>query len=93
MSLKLIELQVALPRTYDAGKIQEQMQQRGAINQNQIAQAGQKEDIKKRKQVLESNKSNKSDLQKEDNEQKNHETKHTKQEKHPFIGTYLDIEG
>ena len=29
MSLKAIEMQVALPRTLDAGKIQEQMQQRG----------------------------------------------------------------
>ena len=29
MSLKAIEMQVTLPRTLDAGKIQEQMQQRG----------------------------------------------------------------
>ena len=28
MSLKAIELQVALPRTHDAGKMQEQIQQR-----------------------------------------------------------------
>ena len=29
MSLKTIELQVALPRTFEAGKLSEQIQQRG----------------------------------------------------------------
>ena len=43
MSLKAIELQVALPRTYDAGKIQEQLQQRSQIMHDLAAREMQKE--------------------------------------------------
>ncbi|MCF6410594.1 hypothetical protein [Pseudalkalibacillus salsuginis] len=37
MSLKLIELQVAIPRTLDTGKMQEKFQQQSQINQSQAA--------------------------------------------------------
>lgn len=37
MSLKPVELQIALPRTTEAGKIQNESQQRPAIDQQQLA--------------------------------------------------------
>lgn len=37
MSLKPVELQIALPRTHEAGKVQNQMQQRPALDQQQLA--------------------------------------------------------
>lgn len=37
MSLKPVELQIALPRTTEAGKIQNESQQRPAIDQHQLA--------------------------------------------------------
>ena len=52
MSLKAIEMQIALPRTHDAGKIQEQLQQRGQHLQEHAAQSVTKEDDLKRKTVV-----------------------------------------
>ncbi len=37
MSLKLVELQVALPKTHELGKWQEHMQQYGQLAQQQLA--------------------------------------------------------
>lgn len=37
MSLKAIELQVALPRTIDAGRVQEQLTQKSNVDQQQLA--------------------------------------------------------
>lgn len=37
MSLKPVELQIALPRTTDAGKVQHGLQQRPALEQQQLA--------------------------------------------------------
>ena len=33
MSLKVVELQIAIPKTFDAGKVAEQLQQQSAVNQ------------------------------------------------------------
>lgn len=51
MSLKAIELQVALPRTHDAGKVQEQLHQRSQITQDLATREMQKE-IKNRKRLF-----------------------------------------
>ena len=49
MSWKAVEMQIALPRTHDAGRVQEQMQQRSQFMQDILAQAHlQSEEIKKR---------------------------------------------
>lgn len=49
MSWKAVEMQVALPRTQDAGRIQEQIQQRGQFMQDVISQAQlQSEETKRR---------------------------------------------
>lgn len=37
MSLKPVELQIALPRTHDAAKVQNSQQQRPALDQQQLA--------------------------------------------------------
>ena len=42
MSLKAIELQVAIPRTQDAGKLQEQLQQKSQIGHDLAAREMQK---------------------------------------------------
>lgn len=43
-------MQIALPRTHDAGKIQEQLNQRNQINHDQLAHSIQKEvDLKDRR--------------------------------------------
>lgn len=52
MSLKVIEMQIALPRTQDAGKIQEQLQQRSQIQLDHAAQEVQKEVLKKEHSVV-----------------------------------------
>lgn len=100
MSLKAIELQVALPRTQDAGKLQEQLQQRGQIMQDQFKEQVHKEQEKKRttvskneskqKAVFLNNKDQKEQQQQKSNKQK----KETIQEiTHPYKGTKIDFSG
>lgn len=43
MSLKLAELQIAIPKTFDAGKIADQIQQQGAISQSNAQAASEKQ--------------------------------------------------
>ncbi|MFJ7747071.1 hypothetical protein [Peribacillus sp. NPDC097295] len=52
MSLKAIEMQMALPRTQDAGKIQEQLLQKNLIQQDHAAHQGRKEDERKQTTVM-----------------------------------------
>lgn len=51
MSWRAVEMQIALPRTQDAGKIQEQIQQRGQFMQDVIANQQLAQDEMKRKTV------------------------------------------
>jgi hypothetical protein len=101
VSLKLIELQVALPRTQDFGKIQEQLQQRGQHMQDQIARGAKVQDERKRKQVGKNNKKDKSALHLDQSTTANALVKSSKQKKasqeekelHPYIGKIIDISG
>lgn len=101
MSLKLIELQVALPRTQDAGKLQEQMQQRGQNMQNHIASSLLKQDEKKRKQVVKNKKKEKSSLELGQRPSSGNSSKAKKKpeqnqevrEVHPYKGNYIDLNG
>ncbi|WP_400247260.1 hypothetical protein AB3U99_10015 [Niallia sp. JL1B1071] len=52
MSLKAIEMQVALPRTYDAGKLQEQQDQKHQQMYSFAAQEAGKEEERKRTMVI-----------------------------------------
>ncbi|WP_442599524.1 hypothetical protein [Neobacillus sp. D3-1R] len=101
MSLKAIELQVALPRTQDAGKLQEQIQQRGQILQDQIAEQSQKEQEKKRSTVIKNETTekailrNKRESNQENQQQKSNQQKRDqiKDSKHPYKGTKIDFSG
>ena len=78
MSLKAIEMQVALPRTLDAGKIQEQMQQRSQNMIHIANDAVQHESEKKRNSVIKNEQSAETKLHKDekkhDQNGQNHET-------------------
>ncbi|MFJ7638567.1 hypothetical protein ACQKL0_04055 [Peribacillus sp. NPDC097264] len=52
MSLKAIEMQIALPRTQDAGKIQEQLLQKNLIQQDHATHQGRKEEERKQTTVM-----------------------------------------
>ncbi len=104
MSLKLIELQVALPRTQDAGKLQEQMQQRGQNMQDHISASLLKQDEKKRKQVVKNEKKEKSSLElnqrssinghgPNSRDKDNSENSKEAQEEHPYKGKFIDFNG
>ncbi|AMM92482.1 hypothetical protein UP17_07915 [Peribacillus simplex] len=56
MSLKAIEMQFAIPRTQDAGKIQEQNQQKNLIQQDHAAHQVQKDSERKQRTVVEERK-------------------------------------
>lgn len=95
MSLKLIELQIALPRTQDFGKIQEQLQQRGQHMQEQIVAGAKKQDERRRKQVNKKDKNDPSSLHlNQSNQQQGKQVKRSDQkEQHPYIGKTIDISG
>lgn len=103
MSLKAIEMQIALPRTHDAGKIQEQLQQRGQHLQDHAAQRVTKEDELKRKTVFKNEQKTKARLNKDDSSasHQEQESKQNKQKKnpkldhhdHPYKGKRIDYSG
>jgi hypothetical protein len=105
MSLKAIEMQVAIPRTQNVGKIQDQLQQRGQVSQDYIASQQSKDDEKKRKQVEETEESERIRLNNDDDGregstfQESRKEKHAKKKeeqqqlnyaKHPYKGNYID---
>lgn len=106
MSLKVIEMQIALPRTQDAGKIQEQMQQRSQVQLDHAAHEVQKEVEKKEHSVFKEER--KPPLQfnaQEGNPDKGPFLKQTKKkkkdekkaanssQKHPYKGKSIDYSG
>ncbi|RSD28286.1 hypothetical protein EJA10_05915 [Mesobacillus subterraneus] len=103
MSLKAIEMQIALPRTQDAGKIQEQIQQRGQHLQDHAAQSVTKEDELKRKTVIKNSQKQEARLNKEGNpsgkqQEKGRQNHANKEEKpasphHPYKGKVIDYSG
>lgn len=103
MSLKAIEMQIALPRTQDAGKIQEQLQQRGQHLQEHAAQSVTKEDELKRKTVIKNNQKQEAHLNKDDgsSNQNQEQSRHNKQKNndnhiqqhHPYKGKVIDYSG
>lgn len=97
-------MQGSFTRSQAAGKIQEQLQQRGQVGQDIITTAQKKEAEQKRKQVnksdssdaskLEPDKENKKEKQQHD---RNSKKKHNKQQEndvqHPFKGNFIDYSG
>lgn len=102
MSLKTVELQVAIPRTQDAGKMQEQLNKQGQQFQETLTEKQLKEEQLKRQQVNKYDDVEKRDVS-DDEEQAQHQEREKKQKKqqkienqahktnHPYIGNRIDF--
>lgn|SRR5690625_4995477 len=103
MSLKSIELQVAIPRTHDAGKMQDQMTKQSQNFQDTLTKQQLEEEILRRNKVNEydavkhQNISDEERHRQEQNEQhqKERQAKEDEKEKlsHPYLGKRIDFSG
>ena len=100
MSLKAVELQIAIPKTFDAGKMADQHQQNIISQQIHANEALKKEKKKKQLQVSDTEKTDKiTDFKKQQNQEENlseEKQQHQKEEKetqHPFKGNFFDFSG
>lgn len=100
MSMKLVELQVAIPKTVDAGKLADQHQQQNAINQSQMAALAEKERLKKLETVNRFGESEKTNNKRKQEHDANTENKKSDRaqtslagETHPFKGRRVDYSG
>lgn len=101
LSWRSIELQVALPRTQDAGKLQEQMMKQSQNLQESLAAVQLKQQDHDRKRVTDlqetshlSN-SKKKDNSNDDLNQGNNKSKKDKDysTEHPYLGNHIDFDG
>ncbi|MBD8035403.1 RNA polymerase subunit sigma [Solibacillus sp. A46] len=101
MSLKGLELQIAIPKTFDAGKMADQHQQNTILQQMHANEALKREIERKQLSV---NESDKMDALKDDDEHSENnqsQTQHDKKNKdqleqkaqHPFKGNLFDFSG
>lgn len=102
MSLKSVEMQVALPRTQDAGKLQEQMQQRGQHLQDHALESLQKEQRKQETTVMKYEQKDSAKLHQEEQgsdgsdenfQQKRKRKQQLKKDCHPYKGKVIDYSG
>lgn len=102
MSLKSIELQIALPKTFEAGKMADNAQQYVNGNQSMAQMATEKQTLKNRTTVLESEDTSKVGDEHPDKRKKSNESSYSKKEKyqskehstqHPFKGNFFDFSG
>lgn len=100
MSLKSIELQIAIPKTFEAGKVAEQKQQQSLIAQENAQMANEKQAQKNKESVLQSEAYAKlsDDQERGSEEQQQKDSKKKKKEdeqqgKHPFKGSLFDFSG
>lgn len=101
MSLKSIEMQVALPRTLDATKLHDQLQQRRQLINDQANEAVKKEVEKQRNFVVKNGNlahttlhNQKQEHKKDKNEQYSEKEKqNVKHEHHPYKGNFIDYSG
>lgn len=100
MSLKFVELQIALPKTFEAGKISEQHQQQALLGQELASRAHQKQEARKRTSVSESSPTGKAKKEAvahrtESVSQENNEKNSAKINDltHPFAGHLVDFKG
>ncbi|MER2089117.1 MAG: RNA polymerase subunit sigma [Sporosarcina sp.] len=99
MSLKGIELQIAIPKTFEAGKIAEHKHQQTQLNQDHSNSLMERQMVKTRESVLPSEEAAKmaSDGNQhlrdsaEDADRKNNEEE--KKTMHPYKGSFVDFTG
>lgn len=100
MSLKGVELQIAIPKTFDAGKIAEQHQQNVVQQQFNANEALKKETERKQLAVNNTEKINEinDEEKQEGDQQKSHHYNDEKKQsepqvQHPFKGNLVDFSG
>jgi hypothetical protein len=100
MSLKSIEMQVALPRTLDATKLHDQLQQRGQLVNDQANEETKKEVEKQRNFVVKNENLAHTTLHnqkqkhiKDKNEQPSEKKKQNNLEQHPYKGIFINYSG
>lgn len=99
MSWKSIEMQVALPRAQDAGKLQDQMMKQGQQFQESLAQSQIKQEELKRKKVNESEEIKKARIKKESDDPNQNKEEQSQEEElshtieHPYLGNKIDFNG
>ncbi|MBX9972433.1 hypothetical protein [Cytobacillus firmus] len=103
MSLKSIELQIALPRTLDAGKIQDQLQQRGQTISGFAAESTRENAEKQRTAVIKHEQKQNVNLGNDDSESQKEAGGHNRKENqkkdsndkqnHPYKGKVIDYSG
>jgi hypothetical protein len=90
MSLKLIELQVAIPRTMDAGKTAADIAQKGMIQQAHLTEQDRKKQIDESKKVSRKERTESSILHTGEKQTVKSNLLHAK---HPFKGQEIDYSG
>src|SRR4051794_6270352 len=102
MSLKGVELQIAIPKTVDAGKLAEQHQQNVIQHQLNANEALKKELIRKQLTVSDTEPTEKTNKDEDNssgnnqqslNEQSKKEKIQTNEATHPFKGHFIDYSG
>src|SRR5699024_441717 len=100
MGLKSIEMQVAIPRSQDAGKMQEHMERQGQQVQQTLTEEELKAEAAKRNKVNEyENVQISNDKEEKEEEQEKREMKAKKKKKnkesidHPYLGNQIDFSG
>lgn len=104
MSLKAIELQVALPRTQDAGKLQELLQNRGQQLIEHASEQEKKDTKAKNETVLRQEKNSSVDWnnhskgrqqekRRQNDESNNNHSAFSQAEIHPYKGKKIDFSG
>lgn len=102
MSLKSIEMQIALPRSIDAAKLHDQLLHKGQIQNDQASGQIQKQETQQRTTVVKQEQKDPTRFfqdgrgsQGENNQSGKQQKKETRQnaEKHPYKGNFLDFSG
>jgi hypothetical protein len=102
MSLKSIEMQIALPRTQDASKMQEQIQARSQVQNELALNDVQKEVEQKRTTVTKQEQKDPAKWNQESNDKNDQSPKERKKQPekkssdhlpHPYKGKFIDVSG
>src|SRR5690625_1536840 len=102
MSLKSIEMQVAIPRSQDAGRMQEQMSKQSQQFQETLTKQQLREEVLKRSKVNEYDDVQNLNVDDEDqettgeNKQEQRQRKKEEQQEqveHPYLGNTIDFSG
>lgn len=96
MSLKALELQIAIPKTFEAGKVSESLQQQSLLQQEAAQSEMERRLMKDRSTVtasLAADKTDRDGSKKRDEERKRDNKEHDEQNLHPFKGNHVDFMG